>query len=293
MSAWPTAEEIAALGDNHRRTVAGTLRTLEQRLWELRAKGLAELPEAALAALHGALAATGWPEPPLNVASLLAALRVFADELEPERLGGYGRLDPPQRETLRRLARAVRGLLDFVQRCAGDAGSAGPADGGEREISFRPVGIVRSPHREQAGTPIQPRFGRTARGTVEVAPEYAPALADLEGFERIWLICLLHRTRGWLPRVIPYRDDTSRGLFATRAPSRPNPIGISTVRLLRVQGPILHVAELDLLDGTPVLDVKPYVPEFDAFPDAGAGWLESASDRRTADDRFETPREGA
>ncbi len=288
MSGWPSADEIAALGENHRRTVAGTLRTLEQRLRELTAKGLAELPEAELAALHGALAATGWPAPPLNVSSLLAALRVFADELEPQRLGGYGRLTPSQAETLRRLAGAVRGLLDSVR-----PGAAGRREAGEGAVSFRPVGVVRSPHREQAGTPIQPRFGRTARGAVEVAPEYAPALADLEGFERIWLICLLHRTRGWLPRVVPYRDDTPRGLFATRAPSRPNPVGISTVRLLGIDGPVLEVAELDLLDGTPVLDIKPYVPEFDAFPEAVAGWLEGSSDRRTADERFSDGSEGS
>jgi tRNA-Thr(GGU) m(6)t(6)A37 methyltransferase TsaA len=117
---------------------------------------------------------------------------------------------------------------------------------------------------------------------------FAPALDDVEGFERVWLIYWMDRAAAFHPRVVPYRDTHERGLFATRAPSRPNLIGMSAVRLLAREGNVLRVADVDILDGTPLLDIKPYVPEFDAHPFSKAGWLdESAVDRRTADDRFD------
>jgi len=154
-------------------------------------------------------------------------------------------------------------------------------------LSLAPIGVVRTPFAEGAGTPIQPAFAAGAEGRVELDPDWAPALQDLEGFERVWLLVWLHRARPPRLRVVPYRDTVERGLFATRAPSRPNPIGLSCVRLLGVEGSTLRVADVDLLDGTPVLDVKPYVPEFDAYPAARAGWLEGEGSGRThADARF-------
>ena len=154
-------------------------------------------------------------------------------------------------------------------------------------ISLEPIGVVRTPFTQQAGTPIQPRFAEGAAGTVEVFEPYAEALADVGGFERIWLLVLLDRARAWQPTVVPYLDTVRRGLFATRAPSRPNPIGLSVVEVVSVDGNRIEVRGVDLLDGTPLLDVKPYVPKFDAFPDSRAGWLDALEGKkRTADGRF-------
>ena len=156
------------------------------------------------------------------------------------------------------------------------------------EVTLRPIGWVRSPFTTQTGTPIQPRFADGKRGTVVLEPGFAEALHDLEGFERIWLVWLADRARAYRSKVVPYRDVVERGLFATRSPSRPNPIGLSVVRLVEVRGGELEVLDLDLLDGTPVLDIKPYVPMFDAFPESAAGWLDDqAVQRRRADERFE------
>jgi tRNA-Thr(GGU) m(6)t(6)A37 methyltransferase TsaA len=123
---------------------------------------------------------------------------------------------------------------------------------------------------------------------VEVFPEFVPGLADLEGFSHVILLCHLHRSEGYRLRVIPFLDTELRGVFATRAPGRPNPIGLSVVKLLGIEENRLHVEDVDLLEGTPVLDIKPYVGEFDARPGARFGWLEEARMRtRVADKRFE------
>jgi tRNA-Thr(GGU) m(6)t(6)A37 methyltransferase TsaA len=154
-------------------------------------------------------------------------------------------------------------------------------------IRCRPIGVVHSLFAAQPGTPVQPRFaGSDAVGTVEVLPEYEPGLADLEGFERIWLLCWLDRAGPVRMEVVPYLDTERRGVFATRAPSRPNPIGMSPVWLLDREGATLHVAGLDLLDGTPLLDIKPYVPDLDAAPVERRGWFEAAAGCGVADGRF-------
>ncbi len=156
-------------------------------------------------------------------------------------------------------------------------------------MDLKPIGKIHSPFKEQAGTPIQPGWGDDpGEGEVEVFEEFAEGLADLDGFERIWLIYRLDRAAPAKLKVTPYRDTVEHGVFTTRSPSRPNAIGISCVRLLGVEGRRLHVAELDILDGTPLLDIKPYSPRFDAWPDAKAGWLDGkGSGRLRADDRFE------
>ena len=155
------------------------------------------------------------------------------------------------------------------------------------EVLMQPIGVIWSPHRSPAGTPIQPAYAEQSDGEVVVDERFAPALADIEGFERIWLIYCLDRAGPFKLTVVPYRDTQEHGLFATRAPSRPNPIGLSVVRLLGREGNVLRVRGLDILDGTPLLDIKPYVPEFDAFPDSRAGWLDAhREDRRKADARF-------
>lgn len=155
-------------------------------------------------------------------------------------------------------------------------------------LKIRPVGIIHTPFRKSAGAPVQPAMAKGAEGVVEVFAEFAPALADLEGFDRVWLLYWFHRARAPQLRVRPFLDSVKRGLFATRAPSRPNPIGLSSVRLLAVEGTTLRVAEVDMLDGTPLLDIKPYVAQFDCFATVRCGWLENVTaSGGVADDRFE------
>ena len=154
-------------------------------------------------------------------------------------------------------------------------------------IEPKPIGVIRSPHREPVGTPIQTTYAERFEGQVVVEAEFEEALADLDGFERIWLIYWFDRAGPYKPRVVPYRDTREHGLFATRSPCRPNPIGLSAVRLLGREGRVLRVGGIDVLDGTPLLDIKPYVPEFDVHPASKAGWLdEQRADRTEADDRF-------
>lgn len=143
-----------------------------------------------------------------------------------------------------------------------------------------PIGFVRSPFGEKVLAPRQPVVAEDVTGTIEVLGEYRDALDDLASFDRIWVVFWFDRSSGWRPKVQPPRSDVKRGVFATRSPHRPNPIGLSAVRLDRIEGTTLHVRELDLVEGTPVLDLKPYLPYADAFPEAGAGWL--AADPRPA-----------
>lgn len=152
--------------------------------------------------------------------------------------------------------------------------------------SIESIGVVHSPYDGRRGTPVQPAYaGRDAVGTIEVYPPFAEGLSDIEGFERIWVISWLDRSGPVRMRVMPHLDDRERGLFATRSPNRPNPIGISALRLLQRRGPILDVADLDLLDGTPVLDLKPYARRIDFFAGTRDGWIADAHRRRSADGR--------
>jgi tRNA (adenine37-N6)-methyltransferase len=155
-------------------------------------------------------------------------------------------------------------------------------------MKLHPIGTIHTPFTQQRGTPIQAAVAQGAQGRVELLPRYAEALADLDGFERIWLIYAFDRARPLRLTVTPYLDTHPRGLFATRAPSRPNPIGMSCVRLLGIEGTTLQVADIDVLDGTPLLDIKPYAPRFDHFEVQRSGWLDQVgTGRRVADDRFE------
>ncbi len=147
------------------------------------------------------------------------------------------------------------------------------------EIIVRPIGTVHSPFKEPPGTPIQPGAAAGVQGMVEVFPEYAEGLRDLEGFSHIILLYYFHLAPGFSLLVQPFLDDQKRGLFATRAPARPNPIGISTVRLERVDGTRLYLREVDIVDGTPLLDIKPYVDRFDRRDGATSGWVTENLDR--------------
>ena len=154
------------------------------------------------------------------------------------------------------------------------------------------IGTIHSPFKDTAGVPIQPAFAGQTEGTVEVQAEYREALADLEGFERIWLVYWFDRAAPFKARVKPFMDHQTHGLFATRAPARPNPIGLSCVRLLSIEGTTLHVGGIDILDGTPLLDIKPYASRFDRFNVTRCGWLDTAEQGSTkSDDRFFENRE--
>lgn len=156
-----------------------------------------------------------------------------------------------------------------------------------RECSFTPIGKIRTPFSEPAGTPIQPSRAAGARGVVHIEEPFREGLHDLEGFERIWLVYWLHRAPAARLRVTPFLDRHPRGIFATRAPARPNAIGMSVVRLLSVGDGVLEVENIDVVDGTPLLDIKPYVPEFDSYAKSRAGWFDQSQDeRRVADARF-------
>jgi tRNA-Thr(GGU) m(6)t(6)A37 methyltransferase TsaA len=154
---------------------------------------------------------------------------------------------------------------------------------------FKPIGTIHSPYADLAGMPIQPAGATDVCGTVEVLEEYAAGLQDLDGFSHIVLLYEFHQSSGFDLTVVPFLDSVPRGLFATRAPRRPNPLGMSVVRLDRVDGAVLYVRDIDVLDGTPLLDIKPYVPAFEPEGELRVGWLEHngarVSDHRS-DHRF-------
>lgn len=157
------------------------------------------------------------------------------------------------------------------------------------KICYKPIGVIRTPFRSPEGMPIQPAGGEDITGTVEIFPEFAPGLRDIEGFTRIVLIYHFHQSNDCSLEVIPFLDTRPHGIFATRAPSRPNPIGFSIVELLEREGSRLLVSGIDILDGTPLLDIKPYIPGCDAFTGGKAGWFPADPghfNHTRSDDRF-------
>lgn len=158
-----------------------------------------------------------------------------------------------------------------------------------KEIRYTPIGLIHSPFKEVKGMPIQPAGAKGVAGTVEIEPDYGGGLKDIEGFSDIILIYHFHLSEGYSLEVKPFMDDNLHGVFATRAPRRPNPIGISVVRLVRVEGCTLYIEDVDVVDGTPLLDIKPYVPEFDVRVTERIGWLSGKADKAhemRADERF-------
>jgi tRNA (adenine37-N6)-methyltransferase len=154
---------------------------------------------------------------------------------------------------------------------------------------WKPIGVIRTPFADRAGMPIQPSQSGGVEGTVEVLEAYREGLSDLDGFSHIVLLYVFDRSEGYELAVTPFRDTVKRGLFATRAPRRPNPIGLSVVRLLSVDGGTLSVADVDTLDGTPLLDIKPFNPAIDHREGCRVGWMEGRFEKGRAllsDDRF-------
>ena len=143
-------------------------------------------------------------------------------------------------------------------------------------LQLTPIGIVHSPWRDKRSAPRQPSEARGVAGTIELRPggSFEHALSDLQEWSHVWVLFWFHLNRGWHSKVLPPRSDRKRGVFATRSPHRPNPLGLSVLALERVAGRTLYVRDLDILDQTPVFDIKPYVAYSDAPPDANAGWLD-------------------
>lgn len=160
-----------------------------------------------------------------------------------------------------------------------------------REIIYKPIGIIHSLFKDVKGMPIQTTAAQGIAGTIEIEPDYAGGLKDIEGFSHIILVYHFHLSEGYSLEVRPFMDDHLRGVFATRAPRRPNPIGLSVVRLVKVEGSTLHIEDVDIADGTPLLDIKPYVPEFDIREVERTGWLSEKANKIhevKSDERFKS-----
>lgn len=158
-----------------------------------------------------------------------------------------------------------------------------------KTITFSQIGIIHSPFKEHEGTPIQSVAANGVEGTVEVFREYVEGLQDLSGFSHIILLYYFHRTGKPSLKVRPFMDDQVHGVFSTRAPNRPNQIGLSVVKLLKLEEHMLYIEDVDILDGTPLLDIKPYVPEIDQREVDKIGWLRDRISRLSAsedDGRF-------
>ena len=146
------------------------------------------------------------------------------------------------------------------------------------QIYYKPIGYVHSPYKDPNKTPIQPVFDNDSEGTIEILEEYASGLKDLDGFSHLFVLYYLHKATTVKMSVKPFLQDVERGIFATRAPCRPNPIGLSIVKLKEVEGNILHIVGVDILDGTAVLDIKPYCEQFDKVSDPRCGWQDELDD---------------
>lgn len=157
-------------------------------------------------------------------------------------------------------------------------------------MKFKPIGVIQTPFQTKEGMPIQPSSADGVKGRVTVNEEYEEGLADLGGFSHVYLIYHLHKSEGYNLKVIPFLDNVLRGLFATRAPRRPNAIGLSVVKLIKVEVNTLEIENVDMLNGTPLLDIKPYVPEFNGNEEIRIGWLKDKSREipgKKSDKRFD------
>ncbi len=160
------------------------------------------------------------------------------------------------------------------------------------DISISPIGIIKTPFNELEGMPVQPSGAADIKGTIIINTEYQQGLSDLEGFSHIILLFYLHRSKGYNLMVKPFMDDKKRGVFSTRAPRRPNPIGLSIVELVEIKENIITIKGIDMLNNTPLIDIKPYIPKFDEKKSASAGWAEARqqkADFLKSDSRFIKP----
>lgn len=158
------------------------------------------------------------------------------------------------------------------------------------KIEYSPIGIIRTPFTKPEGMPIQPTGAKGIPGTVNVFEEFRTGLKDLDGFSHIILLYYFHRSNGYKLEIVPFLDDKPHGVFSTRAPKRPNAIGLSIVKLNKIKNGILDIENIDVLDETPVLDIKPYVPDFDGQTGVRTGWMQDVRKKTVAkkksDNRF-------
>jgi len=157
-------------------------------------------------------------------------------------------------------------------------------------IIIEPIGIIHTPFKTKEGMPIQSKGAKGIKGQIKLKDELVPGLTDLDGFSHVILIYNFHKSKGFDLLTTPFLDNHQRGIFATRAPQRPNSIGISVVRLLKIENNILDIENVDMLDGTPLLDIKPYIPDFDIHKTEKNGWTENKTDNLNeskSDSRFE------
>lgn len=143
-----------------------------------------------------------------------------------------------------------------------------------KKIEFKPIGYISTPHKTLENMPIQPAGAKSVKGKIEILPEYQEGLQDIEGFSHITLFYHLHKVKNYRLKVTPFMDITEHGIFACKSPTRPNALGMSTVKLLYVDNNVLYVEEVDMLDGTPLIDIKPYWPKYDNRENVRVGWLE-------------------
>ncbi|MEE4197199.1 MAG: tRNA (N6-threonylcarbamoyladenosine(37)-N6)-methyltransferase TrmO [Bacteroidales bacterium] len=146
-------------------------------------------------------------------------------------------------------------------------------------LNFQAIGVIRTPFANIENMPIQPTGGKGVKGEVEILNPFVEGLDDLDGFSHIILIYHFHQTKKYELKVIPFMDDSLRGVFSTRAPKRPNPIGLSVVRLVKIENNVLYVEDVDILDGTPLLDIKPFIPDVDSPRVDKLGWLQGKTDQ--------------
>jgi len=156
-------------------------------------------------------------------------------------------------------------------------------------VQFYPIGIIKTPFRSTEGMPIQPSGATEVEGTIEIYQDFVEGLKDLDGFSHVILLYHLHESKGFQLMVTPFMDDKQRGVFATRAPKRANPIGLSVVKLVKIENNILHIENIDVLHDTPLLDIKPFIPDVDSPNVTGLGWLQGKSGKmkdKKSDNRF-------
>ncbi|MBN2213621.1 MAG: tRNA (N6-threonylcarbamoyladenosine(37)-N6)-methyltransferase TrmO [Bacteroidales bacterium] len=159
-----------------------------------------------------------------------------------------------------------------------------------KNITYKPIGIIHSPYDTIHGMPIQPSAARGIKGTIEIFDDYCRGLKDLNGFSHIILLYHFHLSDDYKLIVKPFLDNKQRGVFATRAPRRPNPIGLSVVKLNKINNNILHIEKVDIVNNTPLLDIKPYIPDFEKNENIRIGWLSGSKHKFSsaqADDRFD------
>lgn len=160
----------------------------------------------------------------------------------------------------------------------------------ENTITLKPIGIIHSSFKDIEGMPVQPSGAKNIKGSIELFKDYVEGLTDIGGFSHIILIYHLHMIVGYKLNVIPFIDNKPHGIFATRAPMRPNAIGISTVRLIKIETNIIYIEDVDILDGTPLLDIKPFYPKYDNRENVKYGWLEDKEyvdiEKIKSDNRF-------